>query len=932
MYRIQHRRAIIDRKSLLGALRGSLNPPRSGTDIRDDCLPILKEAFANGVAEIRDRVDSQGISGTEIVESHAYLIDQLIRSIHDAIVVNEAEEASRTAFQNVSVVATGGYGRGELAPHSDIDLLFITPSGGDARGLRAIETVLYLLWDLGLKVGHATRTVNECISLSKTDLTIRTCLLEARWLWGDQDLFTQFWTRYDSDVIAGSQLQFVDAKLAERRVRHSRMGESRFLLEPHVKEGKGGLRDLHALLWIAKYLYRVDDISTLVDRAIFSTTDVHRFRKAQDFLWTVRCHLHYLAGRPEDRLTFETQTPISKQLGYRDRKGSRGVERFMKHYFHQTKTVGHLTRTLCSVIEDDHKRSRKRVRVPSVSWFRRPPRGFRFDGDRLAFENADVLAMEPLKILELFHHADVHDLQIHPDTVRAVERNNLLINSAFRERPEANALFLELLCSRHDPEKTLGRMNETGVLGRFVPDFGRIVSQMQYDMYHVHTVDEHTIRAIGILSKVEKGELAAKHPTATRLIADIRSRRVLYLAVFLHDIAKGRGGDHSELGAEIALQIGPRLGLDEWETETVSWLVLHHLLMSRFAQKRDIEDPRTIADFIDIVQSPERLRLLLILTSVDIDAVGPHIWNAWKGGLLSELFHRAMDAMDVAPAEGSRRRRNRIAKAKEALAERLSDWAPETRDALISRGYPDYWLAFSTEEHVRHFNLMREVEESGNAFHIRSRPDPARDATEVLVCAPDHPGLFAQIAGAIALSNTTIVNAKVVTLNNGMALDVFYIQDPSGRPVDVSDSLERLTIRVREALTGRLKPAQALKALRDRVVSTRAEAFNVAPAVFFDNHASSTHTLIEVNGRDRVGFLHDVTATLTELGLQISNAHISTYGERVVDVFYVKDVFGLKIEHRAKLDRIEMRLLETMSSESEPTLNAPVTSTIRAAE
>ncbi|MGZ8310224.1 MAG: ACT domain-containing protein, partial [Rhodoplanes sp.] len=474
-------------------------------------------------------------------------------------------------------------------------------------------------------------------------------------------------------------------------------------------------------------------------------------------------------------------------------------------------------------------------------------------------------------------------------------------------------LFMEILTHEKCAEQALKWLSDAGVFGRFIPDFGRVVSQMQYDMYHVYTVDEHTIRAIGILNRVERGELKADHPAATTAFAEIRSRRALYLAVMLHDIAKGRGGDHSEIGAEIARHLAPRLGLDDWETETVSWLVRWHLLMSRTAFKRDIDDWKTVTDFVEVVQSPEWLRMLLILTNVDIRAVGPNIWNAWKGGLLDELYYRALEEIEMASGQPADRRTMRVESAKSKLRARLAGWDDETLEAYIVRGYSDYWLAFNTDEQVRHFELMRSADRAGKSFHLEARTEMSRHVTEVTIYAPDHPGLFAQIAGAMSISGASIVGAKVVTLANSMALDVFLIQDLAGLPFDSDDRLKRLAKRIEAAIAGNLQPARELQHMRSRALPSRTRVFKVPPRVIFDNKASAANTVVEVNGRDRPGFLHDVTSTLTAQGLQIVSAHISTYGERVVDVFYIKDVFGLKVEHEQKLRRIEEHLWEAIA-------------------
>jgi [protein-PII] uridylyltransferase len=773
--------------------------------------------------------------------------------------------------------------------------------------------MLYMLWDMGLKVGHSTRSVDECLRQARADLTIRTALLEARWLWGDRTLFDQLRQRYRAEVVAGSGEEFVESKLAERDTRHEKMGDTRYVLEPNIKEGKGGLRDLHTLYWIAKYLYQISDVSQLADLGVISREAAQRFAKAQGFLWTVRCHLHYLTGRPEDRLTFDVQQEIGLRMGYTEHAGTRGVERFMKHYFLIAKDVGDLTRIFCAVLEEQHKR-KPRLRLTEL--FRRNTvDGFKLDNNRLTVNADDDFRRDPLKIIRLFHASLHHGLDTHPHAVSLITQNLRLV-ARLRDNPEANRLFVEMLTSRKDPEVALRHMNEAGVLGRFVPDFGRVVAQMQYDMYHVYTVDEHTLQAIGILHRIEQGMHEKDLPVATEIIHKVLSRRALFLATFLHDIAKGRGGDHSVLGAEIAQKLGPRLGLSEEETETASWLVRNHLLASQTAFKRDIDDPKTLQDFVTAVQSPERLRLLLVLTVADIRAVGPSVWNNWKAGLLRELYHRANDMMTG--NESADRREARVEAAQVRVREGLGamGWSPAEIETHVGRGYPSYWLLYDAGTHLRHARMIHEAELTRQPLTIDTRVDSARGVTEVTVYTGDHPGLFSQIAGAMAVSGASIVDAKIVTLTNGMALDTFWIQDADGAPFDSPSRLAKLSSYIEQALSGRMWPAREL-AKRRSTLPSRTRVFRVPPRVLIHNKASATHTLIEVNGRDRPGFLHDVTAAMTGLGLQISSAHISTYGERVVDVFYVKDVFGLKVEHEGKLRQLRRVLMDALAEPDE---------------
>jgi [protein-PII] uridylyltransferase len=473
---------------------------------------------------------------------------------------------------------------------------------------------------------------------------------------------------------------------------------------------------------------------------------------------------------------------------------------------------------------------------------------------------------------------------------------------------------------------TLRRLNEAGVFGRFIPDFGRVVAQMQYDMYHVYTVDEHSIFAIGILARVERGDLKDEAPIASEVVHQVVSRRALYLAVLLHDIAKGRGGDHSGIGEKIALKLAPRLGLSEEETEQVAWLVRWHLLMSNTAFKRDIDDPKTVEDFVARVQSPERLKLLLVLTVADIRAVGPKTWNNWKATLLRELYERANELMSG--AQVAEARATRIRAAQETARQLLPELSDDAFAGFVAKAYPYYWLAFDPATLARHARLVREADASGAPLTVDKRVDAERGVTEVTLYTADHPGLFSRIAGALALAGANIVDARIVTMTDGMALDTFWVQDAAGGAFDRPDKLAKLAVHFENVLSGRTKAH--LELAKRPLQQPKAHAFPVTPRVLIDNKASASHTVVEVNGRDRPGLLYELTRAFTALNLQISSAKISTYGEKVVDVFYVKNLFGHKVEHGSRLEEIRTALLGVLA-EPERAAAAPVRRPRRAA-
>lgn len=919
---LPNRRAIIDRRRIADRLE-TLAARADGTAaIRAMLVGELRAALETARAEIAARLAAHPSRGHQAAAAQAFLTDQLLRIIHDFTVSHLHRAANRTDAERLTLVAVGGYGRGEMAPHSDIDIAFLTPWKQTSWIEQVIESMLYTLWDLGLKVGHSSRSLDEMVRMAKSDLTTRTGLLEARYIWGDEALYDAARTRFEREVMAGTDRQFVAEKLAERDMRHHRMGDSRYVVEPNVKEGKGGLRDLHTLFWIGKFLHRVDRVDDLVAKGLLTERERRQFLKAADFLWAVRCHLHLAAGRAEERLTFDFQREIAARMRYADRPGKSPVERFMRHYFLVAKEVGDLTGVFLAHLDDTMAAKGRRFGLPMIGLpsiarvrVRRQLNGFVLDRGRLALPHDNFLADDPVRMIEMFALADAHGLEIHPLAMRAASRDARLIDGTIRNDPRANALFMDVLTSPRDPETVLRWMNEANVFGRFVPDFGRVVAQMQFDMYHHYTVDEHSIRAIGLLSRIESGALKQDHPIATAVMHQIISRRVLYVAVLLHDIAKGRGGDHSVLGAEVAMKLCPRLGLSAAETETVAWLVRWHLLMSATAFKRDLADFKTILDFAGAVQSPERLRLLLVLTVVDIRAVGPGVWNGWKRQLLTDLFEAAEEVLRLGHKQ--RGRKERIAAKQDALARTLG-WPQARFDALRRRLPESYWIAEPAD--ILAINA-HQVERAGDAaLDIHAEVYPSRGATLVTLYAADHPGLFYRAAGAIHLAGGNIIDARIHTTRDGMALDNFLVQDPLGRPFDRKEQLDRLETAIGDALANRVMLADRLAARP--LPRTRAEAFSIEPNVLIDNRASNRYTVIEVNARDRPALLSALARAIFDSRVTIHSAHVATYGERAVDVFYVTDLTGDKITGTGRLKTLERRLLEAAGEQRQATRSA----------
>lgn len=876
---------------------------------RTAIVELFRAALAEGREIARARLEARG-SGLACGRLLSGLEDELIGAIYDYVVRFVYVVDNPTFAERLAIVAVGGYGRGALAPGSDIDLLFLVPYKQTPWGESVIEAILYILWDLRQKVGHATRSVAECMRQARADMTIRTTLLEARFILGNAELFNEFKESFDREVARSDAREFVSAKLAERDARVRRAGASRYLVEPNVKEGKGGFRDLNTLFWIAKYVYRVREAKELVAAGLFTAAELSLFERCEEFLWRVRCHLHFATGRAEERLSFDIQPAIARRLGYHDRGGLSPVERFMKHYFLVAKEVGDLTAIVCAALEEKQAKPRaifERFLQPFLRRRSKAPQGdFVIDHDRISIVDADAFKRDPVNIIRLFWMADHHGLPLHPDALRAVTLSLRRIDADLRANKEANRLFLEILLSRNMTEITLRRMNETGVLGRFIPDFGRIVAMMQFNMYHHYTVDEHLLRAVGGLSDLEAGRMPEHRQLVEEILPTIVNRKVLYLGLFLHDIAKGRKEDHSRAGMEVARALCPRLGFTPGETESVAWLVEHHLTMSSFAQSRDLSDRVTIENFAAIVQTMERLKMLFVLTVCDINAVGPGVLDTWKSQLLRVLYWET--EVVLGGGHSAVDRKSRVAAAIAELRAELPGWGDEEFDAYAKRHYPAYWLKVDVARKVRHAEMLRGLNGAPAPLATAIDLDKTRGAVELTVIAPDNPRLLSIIAGGCAASGANIVDAHIFTTVDGLALDTIFFSRAFDYDEDELRRASRIADFIVKALRGEVVVSEAVKA-RARANQPPA-AFSIAPEVVVDNSLSNVYTVIEVSGLDREGLLFELTNAISKLNLNIASAHIVTFGERAVDAFYVTDLTGVKVASAQRQAAIKRQLLD----------------------
>lgn len=879
-------------------------------DKRRAIVGILGPAIKARRAEIEAGFAKRPRAASPVTRAYAKLTDVIVQLAHDLAREHLTACNDMSPEEHMAILAVGGYGRGEMAPYSDVDLLFLTPATGSERAETLVEAILYLLWDLKMKVGHATRSVRECLRLAKEDYTIRTSLVEMRDLGGNPVLFKELRENLWGGLFRSTARDFIEAKLDERSDRHTKQGGQRYVVEPNVKEGKGGLRDLQSLFWIAKYVHGVRQAEDLVPLGLFTREEFDTFTRAEDFLWAVRCHMHLVTGRTTDQLTFDLQVEVAQRMGYADSRGRRAVEHFMQDYFRYATRVGELTRIFLTALEEAHVKTKPAL----LRFFQRaqkanPP--YAIKQNRLTIGDTDAFLDDKLNLLRLFEEGLRTGTLIHPDAMRIVSASLPLIDSEMRASPEAARIFLDTLLKHGNPERALRRMNELGVLSAFIPEFGQIVAMMQFNMYHAYTVDEHIIQCISTLAQIERGELEEDLPVASSILREGVNRKVLYVALLCHDIGKGRVEDHSILGARLGREVATRLGLKRNEVETVEWLIRYHLLMSDMAQKRDIADPRTVRDFAKAVRTRKRLDLLTVLTVCDIRGVSPTTWNNWKAALIRALYRQTRRGLENGMEALNRENRGVAAKRRltQVLTEGSGDWSEAELKRERGRHYPPYWQGLHVTGHVVFARLLRDMKD--DEVRIDLEPDEDRDATRVCFAMTDHPGIFARMTGALALVGANVVDARTFTTKDGYAVAAFWVQDADGAPYE-DTRLTRLEAMIHKTLGGEVVAEEALKD-RDKL-KKRERPFTVATHITFDNDGSDIYTLIEVDTRDRPGLLHDLCRTLAEANIYIASAVIATYGEQVVDTFYVKDMFGLKLHAEGRQRALEKRLREAIAA------------------
>ena len=853
----------------------------------EDLGAIAKAAVQQARARL-EAWNAKGASGSQVVSAFTMVMDRIVRFLYAAAA---ADFTSRNVVvnQKCAVLAQGGYGRGELNPFSDVDLLFLYPWKMTPFVESVAEKILYSLWDTGLQVGHAVRSAPECARLAARDFKVKTALLDARFLCGDADLATEFERVVDNDIVRRNPDRFFKEKLAESTERHREYGSSVYLLEPHIKEGEGGLRDLHTAQWMARVKFKVRTLREIVQKGVVAESELEAVLESRDFLWKVRNTLHFLTGSHQDQLTFEYQDRVAATFGYRDADERRAVERFLRDYYLHAARINRFAEL---VVERCLERPRRLGRIFS----RRIRPGVRIVGGEIAIEEPHALE-DAGNVVAVFLESQRHGVEIGSRARALLAAESERVEAA-RRSPAVVEPFLAILRGRTRIYDTLRTMHDVGTLGAVVPEFGQLRCMVIRDFYHIYTVDEHTLRGIMEIEQLGAGEHRTACPLLTQVMHEIERPEVLYLAMLLHDIGKGHGQGHSDRGARLAQQVAERMGFHQDDVAQVELLVRHHLLMSHVAQHRDLHDDRVIIDFARHVGSVDVLKRLYVLTFADMRAVAPNVWNNWRDLLLGELYMRTLELFEKGEfAEEAREAR--VERVKRRLRETVESRDPALRatlDRMLLTLPASYFLTTPESSVPQHLELLREFAESGGMFATSIRHFGDREFSEFTVCAADRPGLFSMITGVLAAQGLNILGAQITTSSDGVALDVFRLShaDSTERVLD-----EERWRRTREMLERVLRGEVSVETLVERMqrptVLTRRPMPRIPTSVTFDLQDSQYYSLIEVSTQDHIGLLFEITNLLYRQGCLIHLAKISTVLHHVYDVFYVTDGNGKKI-------------------------------------
>jgi [protein-PII] uridylyltransferase len=792
------------------------------------------------------------------------------------------------------VAALGGYGRGELHPSSDIDLMVVHDGELSPFVQRVTQELLYTLWDLGLQIGHSLRSLEDCVAIAGTDLPSRTSMQEARFLAGDRALFGRFQRVLRENVYRRDFEQFLEAMLAERDQRYRKHGASPYIMEPNVKESAGGLRDMHTALWLSAAKFRTRTLRELAAKGLITEREQAIADVALTFLWRVRNELHFLSGHRNDVLTRDLQPQVAKSFGYEDDATSLAVERFMRDYYLHARVIHRVARRLIARCQDTLSR---RESVAGRDRQQALADGLVFIDGRLhlADQNVDGLAADPIRLIKVFWHAHRLGCGLSLELERALESALDLIDEGVRRSPVARDLFLDICRTWGRVAVTLGEMHELGVLGRYLPEFGALTCLVQYDVYHRFSADRHSLLAVEHLEALAPGK-SAESEGAAQVFAEVDKPELLMLGMLLHDIGKAKGHGHVAKGIPLVRELTVRMGLEPEDAAIVEFLVAHHLTMSHVAQRRDIDDPKTITDFATTAGDPQRLRMLYLLTYADMRAVGPGVLTPWQAVVLHDLYSRTLSRLTGGRLERLTRA-SLVDRLHAAVREEVSRQAVMAHLAMMSERYLATTTVHRMAEHLRMLHRLDAARLATELFH-----HPDLGSSDLVVVTHDLPGLFSLIAGTLAAHGVNIISAQIATRADGIAIDTFQVNDPTGEAISAPGQWARALDALRAVIAGE-QSVETLLARR-RAGGRAAVVPATPPRVSVDNSLSDEFTVVEVKCPDRLGLLYLITRTLSSLGLDIVSARIATEIDQAVDTFYVHDGRAGKVETPEARERL----------------------------
>jgi [protein-PII] uridylyltransferase len=863
-------------------------------------LDFFRQVLAEGIDSLK-HMHAEGASGQQSVQAHARFVDDLVRSI-TRLVAADAAAAGLTPAPFV-VIALGGYGRGELHPSSDIDLMVVYDGELPAHVQRVTQELLYTLWDLGLQIGHSLRSLQDCVAIARTDLPSRTSMQAARLITGDRGLFARFRRVLRENVYRRDFERFLEATLAERDQRYRKFGGSPYIGEPNVKESAGGLRDMHTAMWLGAAKFGARTLRELAAKGLITPREQEATDAALTFLWRVRNELHFLSGHKNDTLTRDLQPLVAKNLGYVNEGDTLAVERFMREYYLHARVIHRVSRRLIARCQDTLSRGsagEHRQRQQALA------DGLVFIDGRLHLsERAErPFAETPARLMKVFWHLHRLGCELSLDVERAIEESLDVIDDGFRKSPDVRDLFLDICRQWGRVALTLGEMHELGVLGRYLPEFGALTCLVQYDVYHKFSADQHSLLAVEHLEALAPGQ-SAESEGAAQVFSEVEKPELLMLGMLLHDIGKARGHGHVAKGIPLVRELTARLGLAPEDAGVVEFLVAHHLTMSHIAQRRDIDDPKTISDFAAVVGDPQRLRMLYLLTYADMRAVGPGVLTPWQAVILHELYARTHAVLT-----GGRAERPNRAHLAERLAGQLAGEAPlQQVKAHLAMMSDRYLATTSVQRMAEHVRMLQRLDGTAVVTELFHHPDLG--SSDLVVVTRDLPGLFSLIAGTLAAHGINIISAQIQTRADGIAIDTFQVNDPTGEAVTSPAHWSRTLAALRAVIAGE-ESVEALLARR-RTAGRTPQGPEAPPKISIDNGLSDAFTVIEVKCPDRLGLLYLITRTLSAHGLDIASARIATEIDQAFDAFYVHDGRGGKLEAPDAVERVRAALAQALS-------------------